>query len=140
MRSSLLGLLLASMCVSGAQGQGAFQIHAVSVEPLKDAHKCAAIGGLAKRPLITIRHNKVAGIALTVHMFDNWEGGRTIDHGTMTIKSNASGTTIINANTPGSSALKPPCNRSDKFSNYYVDVAGPSGTKQVLWARLRTKS
>lgn len=124
--------------LSTAVSQSAFQITGISVEALKNAHKCEVLGGQRKIPTITIRHSKVGGVDLTVHMIDRWEGGRQIDHSQLAVKSSPNGTTVVSQNTPGATTLRAPCNRSSQYSNYFVIVSGNGSRMEKLWARLRT--
>ena len=113
-----LGLLMAAPA-------GAVEIKSVAVAKATKAHLCRTLGGQGKDPVVTIKHEPKAGDRISVRMYDV-ASGRITEHGTKSVVSNASGTTVLEAD------FLAPCNVTNGRSNssYRFDVTS-KGSKKV---------
>ena len=115
----------------------AVEIKSVSVEAPNKAHLCIKLGGKGQDPKITIKHAAKAGDTIKVKMYDVLSNGRTFQHKTKTIKSDASGTTVMTAD------FLAPCNTTGGQANssYRFDVSSSgSKTKTVRWFDFNSKT
>ncbi len=116
--------------LSPARGEAAFQITGLSAEPMTRASLCTKLGGNRKAPALVIRHSKVAGVAITVKMFDDTSRGSHINHGSTVVASDASGTTTLRY------AFIPPCNATGiSTSNYSIAAQAKGSKKQIVFGR-----
>lgn len=110
------------------------KISSVSIEPMKKSNLCSVLGGKAKPPVVTIKHSKVAEVDIRVEMFDILNTGKRYKHGTKTIKSDASGKTVLKHR------YFPPCNfYGDTISNYKFRVTSGGQSKTVDWASFSSR-
>jgi hypothetical protein len=116
--------------VSLAQAQQAFQITGIDANPMTRANLCASLGGNRQPPVLVIRHSKVAGVKITIKMFDDTSRGSHINHGATTVISNASGATTARY------AFIPPCNVTrSSTSNYSISAETKGSKKQIVFGR-----
>ncbi len=122
-----LSLLALSLSVAPSF---AVEIKSVSVGSASKAHLCRKLGGTDQDPSITITHAAKAGDTIKVKMYDVLSNGRTFQHKTKTIKSEADGSTTLTAN------FLAPCNTTGGKinSSYRFDVtSNGSAKKTVRW-------
>jgi hypothetical protein len=133
---SQLSLSLFALALSIAPAS-AVEIKSVSVGAPTKAHLCIKLGGKGQDPTITIKHAAKAGDTIRVKMYDVLSNGRTFQHKAKTIKSDASGTTVMTAD------FLPPCNTTGGQANssYRFDVTSSgSKTKTVRWFDFNSKT
>ena len=106
----------------------AIEIKSVSVESPSKAHLCRKLGGKDKDPSITIKHAGKAGDTIKVKMYDVLSNGRTFQHKTKTVKSQADGSTTLTAN------FLAPCNTTNGKANssYRFDVTSKGSSKKTV--------
>jgi hypothetical protein len=113
-----------------AQAEQTFQITGIDASAMTQANLCGSLGGKRQRPVLVIRHSKVAGAKITVKMFDDTSRGSHINHGTTTVISNNSGATTVRY------AFIPPCNVTrSSTSNYSFSAEAKGSKKQILYGR-----
>ena len=114
--SRLIGALatIASLGLGGLAQAQTFAISDVEVTPLATSNLCAALGGAGAPPHIEIRHSPIGGVAIHIHMEDRPSGAAVVNHGSTTILSSASGTTVATPN------FLSPCNRTHRLTSHYV--------------------
>jgi hypothetical protein len=130
MQKSLLVVCAMFAAASSAQAQQAFQITSFEAAPMTRANLCTGLGGNRVPPALVIHHSKIAGVKIVVKMFDDTSRGSHIDHGAMTVVSNASGTTTVRH------AFIPPCNVTGvSTSNYSISADAKGSRKQIVFGR-----
>ena len=113
-----------------AQSQQAFQITSIEAAPIRRANLCTSLGGSRAPPALMIHHSKVAGIKITVKMFDDTSRGSHINHGATIVVSDAS------SKTPLRHGFIPPCNVTGvSTSNYSISAEAKGSKKQIVYGR-----
>jgi hypothetical protein len=129
-RRPILTLVASLVWSSGVSAQSV-EITGVSVSRLGKANLCSDLGGRGEPPSITVRHSKAQG-TISIAMRDRLSNGSEVNHGSVEVAANPSGTTIVRNN------FLPPCNRitgQGVTSAYWVTVAAGASTRTVLWGR-----
>jgi hypothetical protein len=130
MLKSLIILSSLLFCASFAQAQQAFQISSIEAAPMTRANLCTSLGGNRLPPALVIHHSKIAGVRITVKMFDDTSRGSHINHGVTVVVSNASGATTLRH------AFTPPCNTTGvSTSNYSISAEAKGSKKQIVFGR-----
>jgi hypothetical protein len=130
MQKSFLILCALFWAASFAQALQAFQITSLEAAPMARANLCASLGGNRQPPVLVIRHSKIAGVKITVKMFDDTSRGSHINHGATVVISNASGATTLRH------AFIPPCNVTGiSTSNYSISAEVQGSRKQIVFGR-----
>lgn len=113
-----------------ANAQQAFQITSIDAAPMTRANLCTSLGGNRVPPALVIHHSKIAGVKITVKMFDDTSRGSHIDHRSTVVSSSASGATRLNF------AFLPPCNRTgSSTSNYSISAEAQGSKRQIVFGR-----
>ncbi|MGJ3264358.1 MAG: hypothetical protein ACFE0R_14095 [Salinarimonas sp.] len=96
---------------------------------------CRPLGGAGAAPDLTIVHSPVAGVPIRVRMYDRLSDGSTFEHRATTVRSDASGRTVVDY------AFLPPCNTTGGRldSHYLFDIAAGSSRETVSWARFDSR-
>jgi hypothetical protein len=129
-RKSLIVLSSLLVWASFAQAQQAFQITSIEAAPMTRANLCTSLGGNRVPPALVIRHSKIAGVKITVKMFDDTSRGSHINHGATVVVSNASGNRTLHH------AFIPPCNTTGvSTSNYSISAEVKGSRKQIVFGR-----
>ncbi|MEM5474380.1 hypothetical protein WNZ14_21845 [Hoeflea sp. AS60] len=120
-----LSLLAIGLSIAPAS---AVEIKSVSVGAASKAHLCRKLGGKDQDPSITINHDAKAGDTIKVKMYDVLSNGRTFQHRTKTIKSEADGSTTLTAD------FLAPCNTTGGKANssYRFDVTSKGSSKKTV--------
>jgi hypothetical protein len=130
MQKSFLILCATFGAASFAQAQQAFQITSIEAAPMTRANLCTSLGGNRQPPALVIRHSKIAGVKITVKMFDDTSRGSHINHGATVVISNASGATTLHH------GFIPPCNVTGiSTSNYSISADAKGSRKQIVFGR-----
>ena len=127
-----MSLLIAGLSIAPA---AAVEIKSVSVGAASKAHLCRKLGGKDLDPTITIKHAGKAGDTIKVRMYDVLSNGRTFQHRTKTVKSEADGSTTLTAN------FLAPCNTTNGKANssYRFDVTSKGSKKKtVRWFKFNS--
>ena len=117
----------------------AVEITGVSISSASKVNLCKKLGGYGKAPIITIRHEKKKGDIIKVRMYDvlTGAGKNPIEHRTKKTRSEADGTTVLEAN------FLPPCNTTGgrRNSSYRFDVSSKGSSKTTKrWFSFNSKS
>ena len=113
-----------------AQAEQAFQITSIEAAPMTRANLCTSLGGNRAPPALVIHHSKIAGVKITIKMFDDTSRGSHIDHRSTVVSSNPSGATHLNF------AFLPPCNRTgSSTSNYSISAEAQGSKRQIVFGR-----
>ena len=109
----------------------AIELTSISIEAPANAHLCKALGGQDKDITVTVNHEKKAGQRISVKMIDNVSNGRTVNHKTATVKSEADGSTTFTHN------YLAPCNTTRNSISQYSFIATSAGSKSIRkrWMR-----
>jgi hypothetical protein len=130
MRKSMIALSALLGISSFAQAQQAFQISSIEAAPMTRANLCTSLGGNRQPPALVIHHSKIAGVKITVKMFDDTSRGSHINHGATVVVSNASGNTTLRH------AFIPPCNTTGvSTSNYSISAEAKGSRKHIVFGR-----
>jgi hypothetical protein len=130
MQKSFLVICTLLGMASFAQAQQAFQITSIEAAPMTRANLCTSLGGNRQPPALVIHHSKVAGVKITVKMFDDTSRGSHINHGATVVVSNASGATTLRH------AFIPPCNVTGiSTSNYSISAQANGSRRQIVFGR-----
>jgi hypothetical protein len=130
MRKSMIALSALLGISSFAQALQAFQITSIEAAPMTRANLCTSLGGNRVPPALVIHHSKIAGVRITVKMFDDTSRGSHINHGATVVVSNASGLTTFRH------AFIPPCNTTGvSTSNYSISAEARGSKKQIVFGR-----
>jgi hypothetical protein len=130
MRMSLIALSALLGISSFAQAEQAFQITSIEAAPMTRANLCTSLGGNRQPPALVIHHSKIAGVKITVKMFDDTSRGSHINHGATVVISNASGATTLRH------SFIPPCNTTGVGkSNYSIAAEVKGSRKQIVFGR-----
>lgn len=114
--------------MTGTESPVDFSVSNVSVAPMAQANLCKQIGGNAVQPNLTISHTAVAGVPISVRMYDVISDGSTYEHRRVRTTSEADGTTVV------SSGFLPPCNTTGRTtSSYRFDISAGGETTTVGW-------
>ncbi|MHA6323543.1 hypothetical protein [Roseivivax sp. CAU 1753] len=106
-----------------------FALTGVSVPAMNRANLCTDLGGQGTIPAITITHSAVAGVPITVRMYDNLSNGAVFEHGSTRVMSDADGTTVV------THTFRPPCNTTGgaRNSSYNFDVVAAGAKITRPW-------
>ena len=138
------GLLVAlGACTPTTGGTGsspapaqAFEVSRLEISPMTTASLCRDLGGQGQSPTVTIRHSATAGVPLRLHLQDNMSNGNTFDHGSTSVMSDGSGTTVVRH------AFRPPCNTTNgrRNSHYRLTVEAGGRSQVISWGRFDSAS
>jgi hypothetical protein len=130
MQKSLIVFCAMFVTADHAQAQQAFQITSIEAAPMTRVNLCTSLGGSRVPPALVIHHSKIAGVKITVKMFDDTSRGSHINHGATMVVSNASGVTSLRH------VFIPPCNVTGvSTSNYSISAEARGSRKQIVFGR-----
>lgn len=131
-RIAVLGaalVLTASLALDTSAQSNKFQLTGIGISPMKTANLCSKIGGKGTQPNLVVQHSAVAGVPITVRMYDVHSARDVTEHNTVRVTSSGSGKTTVN------SGFRPPCNTTGgrKNSSYRFDISAGGQKTTVVW-------
>ncbi|MCA2011399.1 hypothetical protein LCM17_07885 [Cereibacter sphaeroides] len=139
--AGLLAFVAACTPTTGENGSGsspaqAFEVSRLEISPMTPASLCRDLGGQGQSPTVTIRHSAAAGVPIRLHMQDNMSNGNTFDHGSTSVMSDGSGTTVVRY------GFRPPCNTTNgrRNSHYRLTVEAGGRSQVISWGRFDSAS